>query len=217
MSVGKTHSLKASGSLVNAFAQNTLVFLVGWTIWQIGNNASRAMLQVIISDVTSLRSRLLFSNIMDGPFIITIWAGDYIAKTMQEIDSWRYGYWAWTIIYPLCVFPLVCSLWWAERKAKKAGTTQRHVTPIQEHGFWEVTKALWWQLDVVGMFLGTLALGCLLVPLSTNSLVDKPVWGTAKFIAPMVVGVILVPVWLKWERLAPYPMVPFHVRYFSRT
>lgn len=171
-----------------------------------------AIIEVIISDVTPLRSRLFFSYIASAPFLVTVWAGANVAKAMSTIDSWRFGYWIWAIIYPLCVAPLLCSLWWAERKAKKAGTTQRYVTPIQEHGIRGVTKALWWQLDVVGMFLGILALGCLLVPLSTNAVVREPVWGTAKFIVPMVTGVVLVPAWLKWESAAPYPMVPFHVR-----
>lgn len=36
-------------------------------------------------------------------------------------------------------------------------------------------------------------------------------WKTAKVIAPLVIGVLLIPVWIVWERKCQHPMVPFRV------
>ena len=36
-------------------------------------------------------------------------------------------------------------------------------------------------------------------------------WGTAKVIAPLIIGILCIPVFIIWERRAPHPMLPFHL------
>lgn len=204
--------LRFLGSLINAFAQNAFTFAAGCFVWQIGFTSSFMVMEVILADVTSLRSRLFFSYIPSLPFLVGAWISGDLIEVMLRTRDWRFGFWIWAVLYPLSIAPLVCTLWWVERKAKKSGTHQHFRTPVQEHGIWGVTQALFWQLDVVGMFLTMIIFGCLLVPLTINGWI-WPIWNTPKFIVPMVVGVLLIPAWIKWESLAPYPTIPFHVRH----
>lgn len=39
-------------------------------------------------------------------------------------------------------------------------------------------------------------------------------WHTAPVIAPLVVGILCIPVFVIWEMKAPHPMLPFHVSDF---
>lgn len=199
-----------SGTGIEASSNNPATFVVGSFFHQIGYTMSVLILEVIVADTTSLRSRLFFSYVPAVPFLCNAWIGGEVLEEMLLAGPWRLGFWVWCIIYPLSALPLVGSLWWVQRKAKTAGTLEHYKTPVQEHGAWEVTKALFWQLDVVGIVLVICTFCCLLVPLTLNN-VNHPSWGKAEFIVPIVFGVLCIPVWIKWESIAPHPMVPFYV------
>lgn len=204
-----SHSHPA-GSAIEASANNPATFAVGSAFYQIGFTTSVLILEIIVADTTSLRSRLFFSYIPALPFLVNTWIGGEVVDDIKSTGSWRYGFWVWCITYPICVLPLLCSLWWVNRKAKRAGTLQQYKTPVQEHGVWEVTKALFWQLDIIGIILVICVFGFTLVPLTINS-GNTEDWGQAKFIVPLVVGLLCIPVWVRWESIAPHPMVPFYV------
>jgi SIT family siderophore-iron:H+ symporter-like MFS transporter len=127
------------------------------------------------------------------------------------MNSWRVGFWIWCIAFPICALPLLGSLWWVNYKAKRAGDLKHYKTPIQEHGSWQVVKALFWQLDVIGIILTICVFGFILVPLTLAG-GHHQTWDEAKIIAPLIVGVLCVPVWIWWESVAPHPMIPFYVR-----
>ncbi|KAF1927595.1 MFS general substrate transporter [Didymella exigua CBS 183.55] len=198
------------GSAIEASANNPATLTTGSVFYQIGYTMAVLILEVIVADTTSLRSRLFFSYVPAIPFLVNTWVGAEVLDDIRALGSWRYGFWIWCIIYPICNLPLFGSLWWVNRKAKKAGTLQQYKTPVQEHGAWAVAKALFWQLDVVGLVLTVCVFGFLLVPLTINE-GNGQTWGQAKFIAPLVTGVLCIPVWIRWERIAPHPMVPFYL------
>lgn len=106
--------------------------------------------------------------------------------------------------------PLVISLWWVGRKAQRAGALDNYKTPYQLYGPKKLVVALFWQLDVIGIILLILVFGFILVPF-TVAKGDAQIWKTGKIIAPLVIGILAVPVWIIWEMKAPHPMVPFHV------
>lgn len=116
----------------------------------------------------------------------------------------------WCIIYPICSLPLIISLWWVSRKAKKAGALDNYKTPYQIYGGKRLAVALFWQLDVIGIVLLICVFGFILVPL-TIAKGETNMWRTGKIIAPLVIGICCVPIWIIWERKAPHPMLPFHV------
>lgn len=58
------------GTIVETFAQNIATLAAGSVIYQIGYTIVMLMVEVVIADLTSLRSRLFFSYIPAAPFIV---------------------------------------------------------------------------------------------------------------------------------------------------
>ncbi|KAJ4366720.1 ferrioxamine B transporter [Ascochyta clinopodiicola] len=198
------------GTAIEASANSPATFAVGSCFYQIGYTIAVLIVEVIVADTTSLRSRLLFSYIPAAPFIVNTWIGGEVLVVVRGTTAWRYGFWVWCIAFPICALPLIISLWWVSYKAKRAGDLQHCKTPFQEHGGWELTKALFWQLDAIGIILTICVFGFLLVPLTIADGPDAS-WASPKIVVPLVLGVLCIPVWIRWESIAPHPMVPFYL------
>lgn len=117
----------------------------------------------------------------------------------------------WAIIYPVSAIPAITILYIVQRRAKKAGALDSYKTPFQIYGGKKIVTAMFWQLDIVGVILLLGVFALILVPFTIAGGVETQ-WKTAKVIAPLVIGVLLIPVWLYWESTCLHPMVPFRVR-----
>ena len=133
----------------------------------------------------------------------------------------------WAVIYPgtclpsqskvisnaklVSALPLIIALFIAHRRAKKTSGLADYKTPYQMLGFRRLYTSLFWQLDVVGVILLIAVFALILVPLTIAGGV-KTEWKTAHVIAPLVVGVLCIPVFILWEKKCRHPMVPFKVR-----
>lgn len=106
------------------------------------------------------------------------------------------------------------SLYLVSRRAKKAGSLDAYKSPYQLLGFRQLAVGLFWQLDVVGIILLIAVFALILVPFTIAGGVELQ-WKTAKVIAPLVVGVLMVPVWIFWEMTCKHPMVPFKVCWWN--
>lgn len=83
-------------------------------------------------------------------------------------------------------------------------------------GAGNLVLGLFWQLDVIGVILLIAVLALVLVPLTVaggavTAEQMRENWRAAHVIAPLVIGVVLIPVWAFWETRARYPMIPFRV------
>lgn len=112
--------------------------------------------------------------------------------------------------YLVCTLPLLFSLFRAHRRAKNSGSLQSYKSPYQLHGGTKLATAIFWQLDTVGIILIIGIFAMILVPFTIAGGVQLQ-WKTAKVIAPLVIGVLLIPVWIVWESKCEHPMVPFKV------
>ncbi|KAF2686870.1 siderochrome-iron transporter-like protein Sit1 [Lentithecium fluviatile CBS 122367] len=198
------------GTIIEAASNNVSSFAAGAFLYQIGYTMIILLVEVVIADTTSLRSRLFFSYIPALPFVINTWVSGDISAAVLEHAGWRWGIGMWCIIYPICSLPLLISLWMVSRKAKKAGSLRNHKTPYQTYGGKRLASALFWQLDVPGIILLIMVFGFILVPL-TLAQGEAVQWRQAKIIAPLVTGILSVPAWVWWEKKAPHPMIPFHL------
>jgi SIT family siderophore-iron:H+ symporter-like MFS transporter len=109
------------GTIIEASSHNVSTFCAGAVIYQIGLTIITFLVEVIVADISSLRSRLLWSYIAATPFIINTWVSGNIAQSVLETTTWRWGVGMWAIIYPVLSMPLIISLLVAARRAAKRG------------------------------------------------------------------------------------------------
>ena len=109
------------GTIIEASSHSVSTFCAGAVIYQIGLTIVTFLVEVIVADISSLRSRLLGSYIAATPFIINTWVSGSVAQSVLKTTTWRWGVGMWAIIYPVLSMPLVISLLVAARRARKRG------------------------------------------------------------------------------------------------
>ncbi|KAL3963375.1 hypothetical protein ACCO45_000379 [Purpureocillium lilacinum] len=175
------------GTIVDATSNGVEAFSAGAVLYQVGFTCVSFLVEVILSDVTSLRARLLFSYVPVSPFLINAWVSGDVAAAALENIGWRLGI--------------------GIEKGRRSGQVQDAV-PASRGA--ELLKALFWQLDVVGMILMIAVLALILVPLTLAG-GSSTTWHQGHIIAPLVVGILCIPAFVFWEAKAKHPMVPLHL------
>ncbi|EGU85051.1 MFS transporter, SIT family, siderophore-iron:H+ symporter [Fusarium oxysporum f. sp. conglutinans race 2 54008] len=197
------------GTVIEAAAQNLDTYSAGAVIYQIGYTMIILLVEVIIGDITSVRSRLFFSYIPALPFIINTWVSGDVTEAVLGATTWRWGIGMWCIIYPVCALPLIISLLVVGHRAKKAGHLVGYRSSFQQLGFNKLTVELFWLLDIIGVILLIAVFALLLVPLTIAGGFESK-WSDPQVVAPLVIGFVCIPVFVVWELRAPHPLVPFH-------
>ncbi|KAJ9618865.1 ferrioxamine B transporter [Taxawa tesnikishii (nom. ined.)] len=198
------------GTIVEASASGVEGFCAGAILYQIGYTAVILLVEVIVADCSSLRSRLFFSFIPATPFIINTWVSGDVAAAVLAATTWRWGIGMWCIIYPVSAIPVLTALLIAHRRAKKAGALINYKTPYQMYGAKRMAVALFWQLDVIGIILMIAVFALILTPLTTAGGFAYQ-WRSAHIIAPIVIGICCIPAFVIWETRCEHPLVPFHL------
>ncbi|KAH7250294.1 major facilitator superfamily domain-containing protein [Fusarium redolens] len=197
------------GTVIEAAAQNLDTYSAGAVIYQIGYTMVILLVEVIIGDITSVRSRLFFSYIPALPFIINTWVSGDITEAVLGVTTWRWGIGMWCIIYPVCALPLIISLLVVGHRAKKQGHLVGYRSSFQQLGLKSFTVELFWLLDIIGVILLIAVFALLLVPLTIAGGFESK-WSDPQVVAPLVIGFVCIPVFVIWELRAPHPLVPFH-------
>ncbi|KAF4987461.1 hypothetical protein FGRMN_10364 [Fusarium graminum] len=197
------------GTVIEAASTNLDTYSAGAVIYQIGYTMIILLVEVIIGDITSVRSRLFFSYIPALPFIINTWVSGDITAAVLGVTTWRWGIGMWCIIYPVCALPLIISLLVVGRRAKKQGHLVGYRSSFQQLGLKSFTVELFWLLDIIGVILLIAVFALLLVPLTIAGGFESK-WSDAQVVAPLVIGFVCIPVFVIWELRAPHPLVPFH-------
>lgn len=198
------------GTIIETVATNVQTFCAGAVLYQIGYTCVVLLVEVIIADITSMRSRVFFSYIPALPFLINTWISGNVTSAVLLTTTWQWGIGMWCIIYPACALPLLATLWWTGRKAGKSGALAAHRSPFQLLGAKHLTVELFWQLDVIGIILLIAVFGLILAPLTIAGGRNTG-WDQAHIIAPLVLGVLCIPAFAFWEVKARHPLVPFYL------
>lgn len=215
------------GTIIEAAATNIGTFCAGSVIYQIGYTIVILLVEVIVADITTARARLFFSYIPALPYIVNAWiTGDIQASATKHI-TWNWGIGMWAIIYPVCALPLIVGLSWVgiRDKVRERGLlgylsqSVRSANPFAKtaggNAFVRLAKfssELFWALDGIGIILVIAVFGLILAPLTLaggSAGGVPPKWGSAGIVAPLVVGVCCIPVFVFWELRAPVPLIPF--------
>lgn len=116
----------AVGIATEATASSVEVFCTGAVIYQLGYTCIVLLMEVIIADFSSMRSRVFFSYIPAIPFVINTWISGNITSAVLSTTSWRWGIGMWAIIYPLASIPLLVTLYIIQRRDKLSTAPQKH-------------------------------------------------------------------------------------------
>ncbi|KAB2577145.1 Siderophore iron transporter 1 [Lasiodiplodia theobromae] len=198
------------GTIIEAVSNDVATFCAGAVLYQLGYTAVILLVEVIIGDVSSLRSRLFLSYIPATPFIINTWvSGDITSSTLANA-GWRWGIGMWAIVYPVSALPLLAALFIAHRRAKKSAGLADYKTPFEILGAKGLAKALFWQLDVIGIILMIAVFALILTPLTLAGGTAES-WSKAHILAPLIIGLFCIPLFAFWEIKAVHPLIPFHL------
>ncbi|KAL3451604.1 major facilitator superfamily domain-containing protein [Aspergillus insuetus] len=193
------------GTVIETAADNVQTFCAGAVIYQIGYTGVMFLVEVLIGDTTSTRSRLLFSYIPATPFIINTWISGNLTDAVLKVTSWRWGIGMFAIIFPVCSIPLFLTLTYGHWKAKKVTS---YPSLVSVFGTKKFLVEIFWRMDILGIILLIAVFALILVPFTlAGSNTDQ--WKQAKIIAPLVIGVLCIPVWIYWEKTCKHPMIPF--------
>ncbi len=182
---------------------------------------------VITADASKLKNRGLAYAFTSSPYIITAFAGAKAAEGFYEDISWRWGFGAFAIIFPVVAAPLYFILKANLRKAKKDGTAIREKsdrTVLQSIWFYIVEfdgksrrarmvtarKDLLMPIPIaLGVFLFSAGLTIFLLPFHIADAAPDG-WASGYIIAMLVVGFVLLVAFGLYEGfVAPTPMLNF--------
>ncbi|KAF7556377.1 hypothetical protein G7Z17_g1416 [Cylindrodendrum hubeiense] len=201
--------LYTAGIAIEASAQSVEAFCTGSIIYQAGYTCIVLLMEVLIADFSSMRARVFFSYIPAIPFLINTWISGNITSAVLETVGWRWGIGMWAIIYPIASLPLLSFLYTVERRAQKFEDNEIG-SRDHRNNIW-FNWHLFHQLDIVGLFTLIAAFSLVLAPLTAaGGKVSH--WGNWTITVPLTLGLILVPLFILWEkRGALHPLVPFHL------
>ncbi|KIN99039.1 hypothetical protein M404DRAFT_16569 [Pisolithus tinctorius Marx 270] len=220
------YSVIASAPSVGVIAGGIILYAIGLQL----------LTQIVIADITTLTWRGLVVSLASTPFIINAFVGPNISSAVVEHLGWRWGYGMFAILMPLVLAPLITTLLWGERKAKKLplvdsllsrtrsrarslsrySQTTRSSKDSRQFNY-DILKQRFQriaeQLDLVGLILLGAAISLILLPLTmsvSGSLRSGPI------IAMLIVGVVLLGVFAYWDiRVAKIPV--FAPRFMRNT
>ncbi|SCU90908.1 LAFA_0F00826g1_1 [Lachancea sp. 'fantastica'] len=200
------------GTIIESQAYDIQRYAAGAVFYNLGYVGIILVLLLILSDFSSLKWRLLFQVVPTWPFIINTWISGNITEAANPTKNWSWDIGMWAFIFPLSCVPLVLCMLHMRYKARKTPewiALKDKQTFFQSHGFSNLMIELFWKLDVVGILLLVVMLGCILAPLTLAGGV-KSQWNNSHIIGPFVLGWVLIPILLYWEKVwARDPLVPY--------
>ncbi|KAJ5131933.1 Major facilitator coppper-regulated transporter crmC [Penicillium atrosanguineum] len=183
------------GLIVIASCNGPNGFAAGYTLYWIGYSALNFILSVFVADASGLKNRAFVYAFIGTPTICTAFAGPIIAQAFVTHSTWRWSYGCFAIITFITFVPLAVVFKFYQRKAEKLGlfthtSSDRTTTQSIVHYIHE--------FDIVGAFILMAAFILFLLPFSLQTY-GFTGYSSAKFIAMVVIGLLLFPVFALWE------------------
>ncbi|KAK4864421.1 hypothetical protein LT330_009949 [Penicillium expansum] len=191
------------GLIVIASCDGPNGFAAGYTLYWIGYAALNFILTVFVADASGLRNRAFVYAFIGTPTICTAFVGPLVAQAFLTHSTWRWAYGCFAIITFFLFVPLALVFKFYQRKAEKLNLfirlpSGRTTAQSFVHYFHE--------FDVVGAFILMAAFILFLLPFSLETYGFSG-YSSATFIAMVVIGILLFPVFAVWERF--YARTPF--------
>lgn len=204
--------LYSVGTIIQSQAYDVQRYAAGSIFYNTGYVGVILVLLLILSDFSSLRWRLVYQFVPTWPFIINTWISGNVTSRANPLKNWSWDIGMWAFIFPLSCVPLLCvmiHMWWLARKTEEWQELSKEKTFYQKHGLKDTIVELFWKIDAMGVFIMTISLGCILVPLTLAG-GTKSKWNNSHVIGPFVLGFVLIPILVLWEyKFARDPIIPY--------
>lgn len=183
-------SLFLLGSILCSVATNVNFLIAARVVQGIGSGGITQLVQVIISDITTMEERSLYIGMTSAAWALGSNLGIPLGGVIGTYTSWR---WVFRINIPICAICLVGLYWSLSLK-----------TEIES---FRVKLA---RVDFLGLCLFTSATTLFLYGITSGG-VSAP-WGSASVLAPTAVGVLLYVIFtlVQWK-VAKEPMMPLQI------
>ncbi|KAF4344075.1 SIT1-transporter of the bacterial siderophore ferrioxamine B [Fusarium beomiforme] len=196
-----------TGTIIQTYSGNIQTFAGGAVLHSLGYRTSILTIELMIADFTSMKTRLFFAFVPNWPAIVNTWVSGDVTSAILSATSWKWGVGMFAIINPICALPLIILMFILGRQTKSA--IQEEEKP--NSASWVASlKTFFWELDVIGILFLTAALAMTLIPLTLAG-GQSTKWKDAGILTPLILGLILFPVFVIWEKSAPHPMLPIHL------
>ncbi|EEQ37547.1 Major Facilitator Superfamily protein [Clavispora lusitaniae] len=201
----------AVGTVIESQAFDVQRFAGGAVLYQLGYSGVQLILEVSLSDMSTMNWRLFASFVPALPFIINTWISGNASSELLAHHSWSYSIGIWAFIFPLASVPLLACFIYMRFKA---GRTPEWAAIRQEEkeaykGAKHFFIDLFWRIDLIGILFIICVFGFILVPFTIAGGVHTK-WQRGSTIAPLVIGFVLIPFFVYWEyKVAKYPIVPY--------
>ncbi|GJE94633.1 MFS general substrate transporter [Phanerochaete sordida] len=178
------------GCLLAGFSKTIIQLIIFRGIAGAGGGGIVSVLQIIISDVVSLRDRGKYQGIIGGVISLGYALGPVIGGLLAQKASWRWCFW---VTLPVSAFAVAIVLLVLPLK-RVEGNFRRKLLVI----------------DYFGCALTLVACALLLLPLIWGG-VTFP-WTSAVVLAPLCCGAVVVGIFCLWEwKGARLPIVPMYI------
>ncbi|KAF4624201.1 hypothetical protein G7Y89_g13972 [Cudoniella acicularis] len=178
----------ALGNLATGFSQNGTMIFVFRAIGGLGGGAITALVQIIASDITTLKQRGKYNGFIGAAVSMGSGLGPLIGGVVSSKLSWRWTFW-YDVPWLLFIMVLVTVLL---PKSQVSGSS---------------TLAKLKLIDWAGVLVSVAATVLLLIPLSEGGAIFS--WNSAIVISMLVIGGVVVGAFLLVEhKFATLPVMP---------
>lgn len=194
------------GMIMKATCNSVQMYIGAHVLYWTGHIGVGYVVDVMLSDMTTLTNRMIIITINGTPRIASTFAGPAIANLFYTNANFRWAFGAFAIILVACSIPAMGLMVFMYVRARREGL---FVKQRSGRTFFESLRHYLVEFDIFGILLIIAALSCLLLPYSLASYAPN-YWSTPYIIAIEVLGVVLFPVFYLWEaKFAPVQFLPF--------
>ncbi|QEU62685.1 hypothetical protein KDRO_F06160 [Kluyveromyces lactis] len=186
------------GTILQSQSKNVSIYAGGAVFYNSGYWGVRLLMIVMLSDLSTLGWRYFMISSPDWCYIIITWVSGNILSVSNPLENWSWDIGMWAFIFPLTTVPFIGFLVYMFYKASRTdewkelrSATQR--MPLRAH-----IREIFWNLDIMGVLLITVSLGCILIPLTVAG-GETQKWKDSRNIGVLCLGGILFPLFLLWE------------------
>lgn len=194
------------GLIMMAACNGVEAYAAAMIFHTVGNNGVQYIMSVFIADTTKLENRGLMQALMNSASLITGWVAGPLASGYLTGPGWRWAFGMFSILVPVVTLPLFGLLMINYLKAKRMG-----LVPNRDSGRNVLQSLLRYcrEFDAIGLLLISAGVALFLLPFNLYALQGRG-WSSPLIISMLVVGIVLMLVFVVWEKFfAPVCFIPY--------